>query len=1150
MKKIVEEKEEPFLFSKDNLNKNLIDVNINQEQEITLKKPSLCLNIIYYIFPCCKKVDTKNRRKVFFGNEERNITLWSNKEENHKYSVIFFIPIVLFNQFKQFGNFFYLLLTISQFFPVLKVGFLFTYIAPLSVVIGFSMLKELYDDIKRRIQDKKINSTLIMTLSSSNIDKNNVDLIPKKAADLNIGDIIELKKDCRVPADIVVLRTFNDSEENQAFIRTDQLDGETDWKLRKAPGVSQIKSEADIMNINGYIEYEPPSKLIYNFNGVINYLDNKGVMQKEPLNLENTMWASTVVASKKIIGIVLYTGKETRAQMNSSTPKYKMGILDKELNVLNIYLAVIMLALSLIIIMLKGFNIVTFIKFIILFCSIIPIALRVNLDISKTWFSYVISTDKSIPETIARNSTIPEELGRISYIFSDKTGTLTKNEMVFKNIAMESEIFGEENFEDLKNILSDECDIYDAPLLDVLGVAKKDIIENNNNLIDTNSSNLSKSKKRRRERSKLIRDCITSMVLCNNVTPTENGYQASSPDEIALVQFSESLKMVLTHRTDKKIQLKDASDNIEEFDILANFPFSSDTKRMGIILRNKKYKHIIFYLKGAENVMTQFVKKEYIGFIKENAENLAVKGLRTLVLTQRIIPEDEFQKWEQEYEEASASMINRKENMAAVVSKLENNMEFLCVTGVEDLLQDEVYNTIDNLRSAGMKIWMLTGDKVETATCISISAGIKDKKQKIFTIKYDDLIDYNDIDAMQNNDIRTEHSINEGEDEEININLLNNDNNINNSNNNENSKEKNPELKIQEEKEINFRVQKLRQLLNLYNTKIITDPHLFIIDGDSLDLALKHLESEFFHTAMQALSVVCCRCSPTQKRIIVKTFKKYTKARTAAVGDGGNDVAMIQEADIGIGIVGKEGLQASLAADYSIKEFKTLSILLLWWGRLAYKNTSTVANFVIHRGLIISFNQFIFSMVFYYNAVALYNGTLSLGYSTIFTALPSISLLLDQDVKQENVLKFPTLYKVLLKGRELNFKNFLWWLLKSIFQSAILMFGSIIVFKNRIFLNIVTVTFTGLIYLEILNVYMEINKFHWFMLVALGATFLIYTLCIVFMRNVFDTSAIDALTLLYVLIMAIVAWAPFFIINKLKKCIFPKVVEKLNMAEK
>ena len=133
---------------------------------------------------------------------------------------------------------------------------------------------------------------------------------------------------------------------------------------------------------------------------------------------------------------------------------------------------------------------------------------------------------------------------------------------------------------------------------------------------------------------------------------------------------------------------------------------------------------------------------------------------------------------------------------------------------------------------------------------------------------------------------------------------------------------------------------------------------MLIIDGDSLDLGLKECPAEFYNSAMKAPSVVCCRCSPTQKRIICKNIKKYTQCRTAAVGDGGNDVAMIQEADVGIGIVGKEGLQASLAADYSIKEFKSLSILLLWWGRIAYKNTSTMANFIVHRGLIIAFCQF------------------------------------------------------------------------------------------------------------------------------------------------------------------------------------------------
>ena len=587
--------------------------------------------------------------------------------------------------------------------------------------------------------------------------------------------------------------------------------------------------------------------------------------------------------------------------------------------------------------------------------------------------SYIISKDQSIPETIARNSTIPEELGRISYVFSDKTGTLTKNEMVFKKIAMETEQFGEENFNDLNSILSEQCQVDDAPLLDIINSDQNLSESVGSEAGSLNEGSLGTSERRkkrvRRNINKVIRDTITSMVLCNNVTPIADEkdpniitYQASSPDEVALVKFAETLKMRLIGRTDRETKIKDSADNIEEFEVLANFPFSSDTKRMGIVLKNKKYGHIIYYLKGAENVMMKFVKQQYISYIAENAENLATKGLRTLVLSQKIIPEAEFNSWNEEYKEALTAMDNRKERIAQAVSKLENNMDFLCVTGVEDLLQDEVATTIDNLRNAGMKVWMLTGDKVETATCISISAGLKAKTHKMYTIKNDDI-------KSEAVDGKTPVSV-----------LLS---------------------KFEE-----------------YKSKINIDPHLFIIDGDTLDLALKNCEEAFFRTAMLAPSVVCCRCSPTQKRIIVKTIKKYTDARTAAVGDGGNDVAMIQEADVGIGIVGKEGLQASLAADYSIKEFKSLNMLLLWFGRLAYKNTSMMSNFIIHRGLIISFNQFIFSCIFYFNPVPLYNGFLSFGYSVIFTSLPCISVLLDQDVNKDNILTFPTLYRVLLKGRE------------------------------------------------------------------------------------------------------------------------------------
>ena len=1071
-----------------------------------IKKSSACIDFWANVFPCLKKVDTTTRRLVYFSDQDLNVTNWSNLEENNKYNAITFVPITLFNQFKQFGNFFYLVMTVSQFYPELAVGFLFTYIAPLAFVVAVSMAKELYDDINRRIQDKKTNSSKIRVLVPSP-DKSSVQIEEKDASMLLIGDIIELTKDSRVPADIIVLKTFNEAKDNQAFIRTDQLDGETDWKLRKAPGVTQGMEEIQLFTSEAYAEYEPPSKLIYNFQGVIRCKTEEGD-KREPLNLENTMWASTVVASQKVIGIVIYTGKETRAKMNLCAPKVKIGILDKEINRLNVYLFVITFVVAFIIASARGFNskfFFTFFKYIILFCAIIPISLRVNLDVSKTYFSIRINRNQEIKDTIARNSTIPEELGRISYVFSDKTGTLTKNEMIFKIVAMETESFAEDKFEDLKEIVLDECKQADAPLFDL--ISKNTVIVSEPSS-DISTSSLPKTetegkKKKRlhRHRSKLIRDTITAMCLCNNVTPivddkdpSQTTYQASSPDEVALVKFAVTLNMRLVGRTDKEIKIKDANDNLEEFDVLANFPFSSDTKRMGIILKNKKHGHIIYYLKGAENVMMRFVKDEYVNYIAENAENLATKGLRTLVLSQKLISQEEFDKWNVEYEDAKASMEDRKQKIAQVVSKLENNMDFLCVTGVEDLLQNNVASTIDNLRNAGMKVWMLTGDKVETATCISISAGLKAKTHKIYTIKNDD------IKSEVDNDGKTQESV-----------LLS---------------------KFEE-----------------YKKKINIDPHLFIIDGDTLDLALKSCEKDFFETAMLAPSVVCCRCSPTQKRIIVKTIKKYTDARTAAVGDGGNDVAMIQEADVGIGIVGKEGLQASLAADYSILEFQYLNMLLLWFGRVAYKNTSMMTNFIIHRGLIIAFNQFIFSCLFYFNPVPLYSGFLSFGYSTIFTSLPCICVLLDQDVNKSNVLTFPTLYKILLKGRELNLKSFMFWLDKAIFQSLVIMFGSILFFEDTIYLKIVTVTFTALIYLEVLNIYLEVNKYHWFMWISFGSTIVVYLLTILLFKQWLDIYFIFTLdTFFKIPLIALIAFLPFFISTKIKKKFFPETIEKLNLA--
>ena len=419
--------------------------------------------------------------------------------------------------------------------------------------------------------------------------------------------------------------------------------------------------------------------LFYNL-GVFKFFNENNRKIIESLSLENTLWANTVLASKKVVGIVILTGKETRAQMNSSLPRSKVGILDEEINSLNMILFIVMLLAALLMVCLKGVypNKVNFyfslIKFIVLFCAIIPISLRVNHDISKAANSYFINNNKVIPETLVRNSTIPEELGRIEYVLSDKTGTLTKNDMIFKKLVTETDEYSESELHDLGELLKDECRDSKAPLYDLYVLSQKGGVDF--------------SKKIRRNKNKVVRDTITCMALCNNVTPTydENNkldYQAASPDEVALVQIAKGLNMRLTQRKEKEITIMNAADIEEKYEILANFPFSSDSKRMGILLRNLQHNYIIYYLKGAEIIIDKFVKDEYRNQIKEHAENLARTGLRTLVLTQKLVTNSFYENWIKEYMDALCSLENRHENINKVRLKLEDNMEFLAVTGVE-----------------------------------------------------------------------------------------------------------------------------------------------------------------------------------------------------------------------------------------------------------------------------------------------------------------------------------------------------------------------------------------------------------------------------------------------------------------------------------
>lgn len=243
------------------------------------------------------------------------------------------------------------------------------------------------------------------------------------------------------------------------------------------------------------------------------------------------------------------------------------------------------------------------------------------------------------------------------------------------------------------------------------------------------------------------------------------------------------------------------------------------------------------------------------------------------------------------------------------------------------------------------------------------------------------------------------------------------------------------------------------------------------------------------------------------------------------IGDGGNDVGMIQCANVGIGIEGKEGLQACLASDYSVSKFKHLQTLILWHGRLSYFRTSLLANFVIHRGLIITVIQTHFMVTFYFVAQNIYNGWLTMCYVSIFTTLPIFSLILDEDISKKEAFNYPSLYSLAQKGQNLTVKIFFVWVWKSIFQGSVVFILTIQLFDYS-YLQIVTITFTSLIIIEYLNIYSLIRSWQFMNGVSVLLSLFFYLFSLFFLKREFQLSELRGEELLKIVFLSIASWLP------------------------
>lgn len=508
---------------------------------------------------------SRDRGNINDGRTSRSIAIGQyqsskfppNAVSNAKYNAWSFLPLTLYNEFSFFTNLYFLLVALSQIIPPLRIGYLSTYVAPLAFVLCITLGKEALDDIARRKRDadankaeytvfryhdisqgtshaakrrkdsrlrpKKIKGSIASSKRSrldaieeeeemtgddhqqlrfGNIE---IDQVEIKSRDLKVGDVLKLNKDQRVPADLVILKSYaaesiisaapqeaevglsasgdafgtipgahlatdtsnsievgasrslrdedslstNETGTGETFIRTDQLDGETDWKLRTTSPLSQSLDPREFMQLTlvaarpdqkvndffGTIKYPPDRKDTSEATNGSNNQNTFRDSQTVSLTIDNTAWANTVIASNAtVLAVVVYTGPETKQAMSTTISRSKIGLLDREINNLSKILCAFTLTLSVILVALEGFEsrnnrqwYVSIMRFLILFSTIIPISLRVNLDMGKSVYAWFIEKDQEISGTVVRTSTIPEELGRIEYLLSDKTGTLTQN---------------------------------------------------------------------------------------------------------------------------------------------------------------------------------------------------------------------------------------------------------------------------------------------------------------------------------------------------------------------------------------------------------------------------------------------------------------------------------------------------------------------------------------------------------------------------------------------------------------------------------------------------------------------------------------------------------------------------------------------------
>ena len=1030
----------------------------------------------------------------------------NNNISTTKYNFITFLPKSFLFQFKRLANVYFLIIAIIQSIPLISPLSGATAIIPLLFVICISMIRELIEDIQRYKYDKINNEEEVIVYRNNKFIKDKSETLEVGEIIL-IKNNSQIPCDCiflfsSFEEGICYLETS--SLDGEKTLKEKEGNKIITSRLREIEFILNYdKYDLFNYNISGYCQCDFPNPDFHSFDGKIKLNINNIEINNDYLPLTNhqILYKGAILKNTEwVLCIVLYTGMKNKIILNSEKPRMKLSQIEKRMSKYLIWVFIVQVFLCIFCAIMnkisyikhKNFyklfiiysnnasleSFISFFTFILLLNTLIPISLIVSLEIVKVIQGFFINWDVGLYSfkykkfCFAKSVSINEELGNVNYIFSDKTGTLTCNKMEFKfciigetcyqykekddNGIVENEEFPFKNTESVK-IYGKNKKIIDTSQLNKLNnitnsnhnyktVIPNKIIRTKYKRIGNNyfSSllNYQKENKIIQNEIELIKEFWTAICCAHECicSEKENGieYKGVSPDDVELVKAASNQGFCFLKSNNNIRKISICSEE-KTFLILNIINFTSERKRMSIIIKDNE-NNIKLYCKGADTEIKKRIinnneNSKYIHIISKNVDRFSSRGYRTLMVAMKIIPEKEYNIWKKKLDKAEINLHNKSNLMNKCYEEIEKNLTLIGATVVEDKLQDKVPETIRDLRLAGIKIWVLTGDKIDTAENIALSCNLISSNYKNFKIKClnkknkkenNQEIDlfFNEFQEFSNDEIKN-----------ININeeYIIENNNIESNNENLN-KENIIKSKIENENENEL--------------KTIT-PYSILIESSILSIIMSEKEKteKFLKIALCASTVICCRVSPLQKSQVVKMVKKYNKdVITLAIGDGGNDVSMIMEAHIGIGLYGNEGLRAVQASDFSIGEFKFLRRLLLFHGRINLYRIRRMILYFFYKNFVFTICHFFYAFESLFSGQTIIDDWFITCFNLVFTSVPlAIQACTDFNIKDDDSElieeMMPFIYKENFQRRQFNQITF----------SLILIKGGILSFLNYIF---------------------------------------------------------------------------------------------------